>query len=400
MARIAILTSHFFIDLAEVDGSDRILWGGAERYQYELDRFLREDGHTVVHYQGYAPVPEQVYEARLKHAKKNRLPLPPKPRTDVFTKHYKDMEIVCIPNQDRGHYNSIPSLTKAFNQISLDADIHIYFATHFCHPAVLPNSISISHGVFWDFPYHPYHERSNEEERKRFWEVTLFGFTAPDICVSVDHNVPNVLRAIRPGSESKIVVIPNFVDTKRFHPVEKSWDGIRVLFPRRSTLLRGFNHFTTAAKKLPEYQFVTCGDTVNPSSQSDIEENVKKVFPNLTSTHVGPDDMPSLYQSCDIAVIPTLAAEGSSLSEIEALACGLPTIVSGVGGTCEFIIDGYNAIVWDPWHEDLADVIKMLAEDEPLRKKLSKNARETALEFDIEIWRNRWRRIIPPKVTP
>jgi glycosyltransferase involved in cell wall biosynthesis len=314
------------------------------------------------------------------------------PYPQYITKEYEGIPFVLLFMQPSyGH----DYLNRAFNQHANYADLRIYFVTALCQPRVVNPSIAVSHGIFWDFAEHPY-KLMDENQRKHFMQQQLQGFTLPDDVVAVDHNVRNVIQAIEPGAEIRIHVIPNYVDTSKFTPKEKDWKGIRVLFPRRSTLVRGWNLFSAAAKELPEYEFIACGDANNEDDQTDLEKNVTRLLPNLTQTHKKMDEMPSLYQSVDIAVIPTIGAEGLSLSQLEAQSCGLPVITSGVGGLNESIIDGYNGLKFDPNHEKLSDYIRYLAENEDVRKELGQKARETALCFDEKIWWNRWRQLIPP----
>jgi glycosyltransferase involved in cell wall biosynthesis len=236
----------------------------------------------------------------------------------------------------------------------------------------------------------------SEEQRKHYMSIQMKGFTLPDQVVAVDYNVRNVIQAMEPGSEIRIHVIPNYVNTQVFKPRPKDWKGIRVLFPRRSTMVRGWNIFSAAAKALPEYEFIACGDAMNESEQEDLERNVTRILPNLVQIHKRPEEMPELYQSVDISVIPTIGAEGSSLSCCESMACGLSTIVSGVGGLAQMVRDGLDGLIFDPNHDHLADYIKYLAENEDVRKTMGEKARETALTWDESIWWNRWRQLIPP----
>jgi hypothetical protein len=121
-----------------------------------------------------------------------------------------------------------------FNEIAgTYFDLRIYFATFCCWPHVVLPAISISHGIFWDYEYHLINTL-NEIDRKEFFRRQLYGFTAPDVCVAVDSNVRKVIQAISPGDEQKIRVIYNFVDTEKFKPAPKTWDGIRVLYPRQA----------------------------------------------------------------------------------------------------------------------------------------------------------------------
>jgi glycosyltransferase involved in cell wall biosynthesis len=56
------------------------------------------------------------------------------------------------------------------------------------------------------------------------------------------------------------------------------------------------------------------------------------------------EEMPKVYQQADIAVVPTRASEGLSLSLLESLSCGLPVVTTPVGGLGDAVIPNYNAL--------------------------------------------------------
>lgn len=373
--QIAILTPDFFKEIEEVHGRDRIVFGGAERYAYELDITLKEMGHDVTWYQAYSPV-------------QGRKDYPQEVR-----KVWNGMKVVCIFNTEQGSFwGGMPKLNMHFNQYAVGADLRIYFLTTMCYPQVIHPAISISHGVFWDHVSFGYKFQS-WQERQRFFEANIFGFSQPDVCVCVDHNTRNVIQSIEPGMETRIEVIPNFVDTKKFYPGEKTWEGTRVLFPRRTTLLRGWNLFSNASRKLPEYQFITCGDSAEADRQSDIENVLSKSKTNLVAVHREMHEMPEMYRSVDIGVVPTIASEGSSLSAAEIMATGLPLITTNIGGLQEYVINGYNALVFNPCRDKLGDCIKELTPS--LRAEMGRRNREIAETcFDIEIWKARWKKVV------
>ena len=105
--------------------------------------------------------------------------------------------------------------------------------------------------------------------------------------------------------------------------------------------------------------------------------------------------MPEVYNQADISLVPTISTEGLSLSLLESMASGLPVITTPVGGLGDAIIDNYNALIYDPNHDNICDYIQALAEDEETRLKMGKRNREIAVEcFDIEIWKARWRNLL------
>lgn len=342
-----------------------------------LNDLLVGDNHSITIYCGYYPPGNGTYPREIR-------------------KRYKNMNLVCFCFTTGWAYNTNAELNRMFNEYSQFDDLRIYFSTFMCWPHVISPCISVCHGVYWDYTYGP-NKFWKPDEIDEFWRQNLYGFTQPDLVVSVDANSKNVIAAVAPGEQRKMVVIPNFVDTTKFVPGHKTWDGIRVLFPRRMTLIRGSNHFNKAAQDLPQHQFIACGQAINENEEKQFTKTFHRQIPNLLQMWLPADDMPDLYKRADIAVIPTVASEGTSLGAIESMSCALPVIASNVGGLQQLVIDGTNGLVFDPDHDVLSEKIQVLAEDESLRAKFAKRNREMAIDsFSIERWKSRWREIIPP----
>jgi glycosyltransferase involved in cell wall biosynthesis len=53
--------------------------------------------------------------------------------------------------------------------------------------------------------------------------------------------------------------------------------------------------------------------------------------------YVPDDDLPTVYRSADVFVLPTTELEGFGLATLEALASGLPVVGTPVGGTVELL---------------------------------------------------------------
>lgn len=88
-------------------------------------------------------------------------------------------------------------------------------------------------------------------------------------------------------------------------------------------------------------------------------------------------DAAALAGRCDIYVMPSVAREGLPRSVIEAMAQGVPPIVSKVGGMPELVVDGQSGLVVPPRDPAaLADAIVTLALDANRRRKLGLQARE------------------------
>jgi len=380
--RVAILTSYFYQETKEVQGQDRVIWGGAERYLVDLCQFLQSEGHDVAVYQ---PLNQYITDEQ---GGKVRTTCP------QVVKDYKGIPIICLPDTDNSwQYSTNPKLNMVFNEIAVHFDLKIFFATFLCHPYVPRGSISISHGIFWDYHGHGLNTWT-ESGKKEFFTRQLYGFTAPDMCVAVDTNVRKVIAAISPGSENRIHVINNYVDTEKFCPSPRKEDGkVNVLYPRRLTALRGCNEFIRATRDYPQYNYLAVGQ----SGDEVMEKRVAlwgETTPNLRFIHREMDNMPEIYQQADIAVVPTKASEGLSLSCLESFACGLPVITTPVGGLGDAVIPDYNALVYDPNHESLGEYIHFLAENPELCKTFGERNLGIAKCFDIKVWQQRWKRLI------
>jgi glycosyltransferase involved in cell wall biosynthesis len=322
---IAILTTPFFQDAKEVkrtidgnqvQGQDRIIFGGAERYLVDLCELLTSMGHEVTVYQPFAGI------------------------NKPFTKKYKNITFFMIPSNAYWEYHTCTDLNWKFNEYAAIADLRIYFATYLAYPNALSPCIAICHGIYWDnIQGNRIINNFDEVQRKEFFRRQLFGFTAPDVVVSVDSNVRKVIQAIEPGAERKIHLNYNYVDTKKFIPKEKTWKGINVIFPRRMTALRGSTEITKAFIKYPQYNFMLVGQAQDESSAATYI-NGNKQHTNVTFTHKEMDFMPEMYQNADISVVPTMASEGLSLSLLESMSCGLPVITTPVGGLGDAVIHG------------------------------------------------------------
>ena len=379
--RIAILTSLFYHDTEEVQGKDKIIFGGAERYLYSLCELLQSEGHVVTVYQSLnQTVTDQ--KTGVQHRK---------PVQGHVQKNYKGIPITCLADTDQSwKYSTNSRLNMLFNEVSIHDDLCIYFATFLAWPHVTMNSITISHGIYWDYVHH-FYATATEVDKAEFLRRHLYGFSAPDVCVAVDSNIRKTLSTMSPGIESRIQIIYNFVDTDKFVPKEKDWEGINVLYPRRLTVLRGCNEFIKSSTNYPDYNYLSvgqaAGDQLNESAKDwgDTRSNIKFISREM-------DDMVGVYQGADMAVVPTRACEGLSLSLLEAQSCGLPVITTNVGGLGDSVIHGYNALVYEPHHGGLGELIDYMAKDTTMRQTFGKRNRDIAREcFDIKIWHNRWR---------
>jgi len=202
-----------------------------------------------------------------------------------------------------------------------------------------------------------------------------------------------------PHYRHKVMYIPNFVNTTMFNPNVKPkfiYKRPVILFPRRLDILRGALLTVFAIQKLKKrYPNILCLMVGEGPHKSSVINKIKllKLEDNIKLLGLYPHkEMPSIYRSADIVIIPSIGCEGTSLSCLEAMACEKPVVATRVGGLPDIVIDGFNGFLCYPDPESLAEKISIYLEDKQLRKKHATIAREwVAKHFSLEVWQKRYK---------
>ncbi|HEX6998516.1 MAG TPA: glycosyltransferase family 4 protein [Gammaproteobacteria bacterium] len=88
-------------------------------------------------------------------------------------------------------------------------------------------------------------------------------------------------------------------------------------------------------------------------------------------------DAPALTAACDVFVLPSIRREGLPRSVIEAMAYGVPPVVTDCGGSPELVVDGESGIVVPVADAAaIAAAIERLRNDLTLRRRMGEAARE------------------------
>ena len=99
-----------------------------------------------------------------------------------------------------------------------------------------------------------------------------------------------------------------------------------------------------------------------------------------------PDEVRAAYADADAVVFPVIWEEPWGLVPLEAMGRGRPVVATGRGGSGEYLRDGENALLFEAGDERaLAQAVKRLAGDPPLRRRLREAGLETAARHtDVE----------------
>ncbi len=189
------------------------------------------------------------------------------------------------------------------------------------------------------------------------------------------------------------VIRSSGVNTARFQPAATPrgpHGRLRVVLAARLLWEKGVQEFVDAARLLQEQgrdvEFVLAGvpDPGNPRSV-DAAQVRQWNDAGLLQWLGHVDDMPALFNTVDVMVLPSYYREGVPKSLIEAAACGLAIITTDLPGCREVVtqhgVDGLRVAARDA--RELADRIVALDDDRELLSRLGRNARARALaNFD------------------
>lgn len=91
-------------------------------------------------------------------------------------------------------------------------------------------------------------------------------------------------------------------------------------------------------------------------------------------------NLPFYYSLADTYVLPSFW-EGMNRSVRESLFCETPVVTTNYGSMTEFVKEGYNGLLVDPYNsESIARGLERILGDKEFRKKLSSNARASVIE--------------------
>ena len=197
------------------------------------------------------------------------------------------------------------------------------------------------------------------------------------ILVPAEHIASELVR--HGTSRERIKVVPYAADTRRFRPSDNSRPNGECVFLFAGGIAqrKGIKYLLDAWDRIrrPGLRLQLLGG---------LPEELGPLACRLDSVEilgrVGHSDVPALMARADVFVFPSLF-EGSAVVTYEALACGLPCLVTPQAGSV--VRDGLEGFVIEPRDvQGLAQAMARLADDPALRRKMAKAARLRAEQFD------------------
>lgn len=256
--------------------------------------------------------------------------------------------------------------------------------------------IVLSHGVEWNYE-HP----SIEDRVRRF--IAKKSFDRFIIVANDTHYFRELGLAVEPAKDYFKEVapqkwfIPNCINTDLFKPsgeIDKPSPRNIILVPRQITKDRGIDlairAFRFFIETHPDFEILIAGNPSELSYYHNCLNLVKKlnladkVFFKTAVQHI---EMPSLYSSAFATLIPTLRREGTSLSALESMACGTPTVSTNIAGLLDL-----PTVHAAPTSEAICEkLLFVVANRDIISKEQIQKVRTT---FNLQNWQNAWEEVI------
>jgi glycosyltransferase involved in cell wall biosynthesis len=217
-----------------------------------------------------------------------------------------------------------------------------------------------------------------------------------DMIASTSHIMKEqTLRYVKP--KRNIEVTPFGVDVENFRPMDggKSGDTIRIGMVKALQEKYGVEYFIKAIRLLIDMlvdngceelaeriEVPIVGDGYMKGKYIQLSRQLKLESKVNFLGWLPHEKIPYILNTLDIYCAPSiLDSESFGVAVIEASACGIPVVVSRIGGLPEVIIDGTTGFLTNPMDEkDIAEYLYKLVIDEGLRKTMGKSGREFVIK--------------------
>ncbi len=214
--------------------------------------------------------------------------------------------------------------------------------------------------------------------------------------IAVSHFTKKELTQYYHIPASKIRVIHNGVDTKKFQPADDKRkakqefglnpDDIAIVSVGRLYARKGLftliESMPAVTKRFPKAKFIISGKGQSDEMRKlNIHAEKLGVKDSIVFTGYTPDKkLPRLYQAADVFAFSTFY-EHHPFAVLEAMASGLPVVTTWVGGIPETIQSGKNGFLVEPFNErQFADRILYLLEHPAEAEEMGRLARKTIEE--------------------
>jgi glycosyltransferase involved in cell wall biosynthesis len=194
----------------------------------------------------------------------------------------------------------------------------------------------------------------------------------------------------------KIAVLTPFVDTNRFHSAPKQDEIFRVLYVGTIEPRKGVHYLIKSfiQANIPNSELLIVGGASTRALRIFIENtlsqqaNIKQEFWNFSRT-----DPTEVFSKCSVLVLPSVE-DGFGLVGLEAMACGLPVIVTSQCGVADLVVEAGNGFVIPPRDiGKMSEKLIFLAANPATSQEMGKSARNTSLQHTPDTYQQQLNQI-------
>lgn len=354
-------------------------FGGVETHLWDLSHRLAERGYEVCCLVGGEPGLERI--GRIEVIRKPEL------RVEHLVRERRGLQ----DNEINGRLlESLSKITRETLQAFGPDIVHLHNAHHFAPELALSFFQAGARSALLNSVHDRVGEHLFPSVLSFPWSYTLFA--------------SEYLHRSLPGTEGPTAVLHLGIDLKQFSStgeVDRRISALQrpvVFHPAR--LLRwkgveiGLEAFLLLRRELSQGSLVLCDSANIVDNQQDIQDLRRSLEARARSAGLAKfvhflgfdrSQMPGAYRASDLVWYPTIDEEPLGLAPLEAMACGVPLIVSDSGGMRETVLpDKTGLVVPKQDARALATTAKLLLSQPDLRKELVEAGERRAREFDIE----------------
>jgi sugar transferase (PEP-CTERM/EpsH1 system associated) len=242
--------------------------------------------------------------------------------------------------------------------------------------------------------------------RRRILCRCFYGMADAVFTVTDDLRAYHAAQSWIPASRFKVLY--NGVDTEKFSPNPRSATLVRselgvpnerflvgsvgrlVAIKDHKTLLRASENLLLRGLDA-HVLLVGAGPEMRNLQQYVAQSNGLRERVTFTGAS---DRVPELINAMDAFVLPSIC-EGMSNTILEAMACGVPAVVTRTGGNAELIEEGRTGYLFPPGNvEILSTLLSRLAESGATRREFGASGRQRAVEqFSLAVMIRRYHEI-------
>ncbi len=197
----------------------------------------------------------------------------------------------------------------------------------------------------------------------------------------------NLIRQV--DARVGVTIVPNGVELAAFSPAEIPDKGaLRILCVARLIERKGQHHLLEAVKRLTDEGVEVTLDLVGTGDAQDANEHQARTLGISNRVrfvgYVPREEIAVHYSNAHIFCLPSYN-EGMSVATLEAMAAGLPLVVSRTPGTRELVQENGNGLLFD-WGdvEALTSHLRYMANHRDVARRMSAVSRERAARFAWE----------------